>query len=220
MKNCLRNVMLLVLALMLAVCPAMAETAEIVWPVAELGVKVTLEGTLPDDEDDFAIRLTPTDAGYPMPESDEITITGAGEAAFGPIEFDKVGVYTYTIEQVPGDYEDMKSFDDAVYNVTVYCTNVNPDNPDGRLELTVTMYRGNETEKRDVAAFHNVYVTVVPTTEPGTVTPTGVQDHWMYYLGFCAVMLVASGVLLKVVCTKDPVAEVQSFEEEAEEDEQ
>lgn len=220
MKNCLRNVMLLVLALCLLACPVLAEETEIVFPAAALQAEVTLEGTLPDDADDFVIRLTPADEACPMPAGgNEITITGEGKGAFGQIVYDKVGIYKYTIQQVPGDYEGMESFDNAVYNVTVYCTNVNPDDPDGRLELTVTMYRNNDTEKCDVAVFHNVYKTVVPPTEPGTVTPTGVQDHWMYYLGFCAVMLVVSGVLLKVVCTRDP-AVVRSLEEEAEDDEQ
>lgn len=220
MKNFLRNVMLLVLALsLLAVCPAMAESAD-AWPVAVLQAKVTLEGTLPEPADTYSIRLTPADETCPMPESDEITITGEGSGSFGEIVYDKVGIYNYTIQQVPGDYEGMESFDNAVYSVTVYCTNVNPENPDGRLELTVTMYRNSETEKCDVAVFHNVYKTIVPPTEPGTVTPTGVQDHWMYYLGFCAVMLVVSGVLLKVVCTREPAVETVSFEEEAEDDEQ
>lgn len=214
MKNCLRNVMLLVLALMLAVCPAMAETA----PVAVLNVAVTLEGTLPEPAETYTICLTPDDPSYPMPAENEITITGEGEAAFGDMVFDKVGVYTYTIHQVPGTNEDCESYDPAIYTVTVYCTNANPSSPDGNLELTVTMYRGDETEKRDVAVFHNVYVTVAPTTKPGSPTPTGVEDHWMYYLGFCAVMLIASGVLLKVVFTKDPVVEAVSIEE-AEDDE-
>lgn len=221
MKNCLRNALMLVMALMLAICPAMAEETEITFPAASLKAAVTLEGTLPKPADDFVIRLTPADETCPMPADgvNEITINGEGSGTFGDIVFEKVGIYSYTIEQVSGDYEDMKSFDNSIYNVTVYCTNVNPENPDGRLELTVTMYRNSETEKTDVAVFHNVYKTVVPTTEPGEVTPTGVQDHWMYYLAFCAVMLVASGVLLKVVCTKEPAAETVSFEEEAEDDE-
>lgn len=216
MKNCLRNVMMLVLALMLAVCPAMAETAEAADPVAVLQTSVTLEGTLPDPADTYTIRLTPADETCPMPaEGGEITITGEGSAAFGDMVFTKVGIYNYTIEQIPGANEDCESYDSSVYNVTVYCTNVNPQNPDGSLELTVTMYRGTETEKCDVAVFHNIYKTITP---PAEVTPTGVEDHWQFYLAFCAVMLVASGVLLKIVCTKEPAVEVASIEE-AEDDE-
>ena len=51
MKNCLRNVMLLVLALMLAICPAIAEEAApepelTTTPAAVLNVSVTLQGSL------------------------------------------------------------------------------------------------------------------------------------------------------------------------------
>lgn len=221
MKNCLRNAILIVLALsLLIICPAMAEdAAEIAFPKAVLKAGVTLQGTLPDKEDKFVIRLTPENDNCPMPADgvNEITITGEGTGAFGEIEFDKVGVYNYTIDQLDGDYKNMKSFDDSIYNVTVYCTNVDPENVDGRLEVTVTMYRNNEGEKCDVAMFCNVYKTVVPpapTTEPGKVTPTGVQDHWMYYLAVCAVMLVVSGVLLKVVCTKERVVKVEDGDDE------
>lgn len=208
MKNCLRNAIMIVLALCLLVCPAMAEDAEIAFPTAVLKAGITLEGTLPKTADDFVIQLIPENDNCPMPASDTITINGEGAGAFGEMVFDTVGVYNYTIQQVKKDYENMKSFDTSVYHVTVYCTNVDPQNVDGRLEVTVTMYRNSETEKDDAAMFCNVYKTVkvTPTTEPGKVTPTGVQDHWMYYLAFCAVMLVVSGALLKVVCTKERVA--------------
>lgn len=213
MKRSLRNVVMIVLALCLLVCPAMAELVpEETMPVAVLKAGITLEGTLPKTADEFEIVLE-SEGDCPMPDENTIAITGEGKGAF-EITFDHVGVYNYTIKQVQKDYENMKSLDTSVYHVTVYCTNVDPQNVDGRLEVSVVMYRNNESEKDDEAIFHNVYKTVKPTTEPGTVTPTGVQDYWMYYLALCAVMLVASGALLKVVCTKERTVKVEDGDDE------
>lgn len=223
MKNCLRNVMLLVLALMLAICPAIAEEAApepelTTTPAAVLNVGVTLQGTLPKPPETYTIVLTADNESYPMPAENQVLITGEGSGAFGEIVYSKPGVYTYTIHQVPGEHDRCLEYDPTIYSVTVYCTNVNPQNPDGNLELTVTMYAGEATEKCDLAVFHNVYTIVSP---PGGPTPTGVEDYWQYYLSVCAVMLVVSGVLLKTVCTKEPVLAVAEAEEaeEAEDDE-
>ena len=74
-----------------------------------------------------------------------------GKIEFAAIEFDKIGVYTYTVTEVIGNDEDM-TYDETVYTVTVTIT----DNGEGKLEASVTVSGDGVIE------FNNEYVPQTP----------------------------------------------------------
>lgn len=164
-RSCLMMLLTLTLCLTMVAPVALAEQ-----PTVTVGVTVKLEGTLPDPAEVFTVQLKAENAANPMPEGAEsglyeAQITGAGSAKLPGITFARVGVYDYTIRQLPGEVEDC-AYDDSVYHLTVYV--VNAENGGG-LEATAVLYQNNEADKCSSATFTNVYVTVTP--EP-TATPT------------------------------------------------
>ena len=128
-------------------------------------------------------------------------ITGAGKGALPEITFTRVGVYEYTVSQLPGEFEGCQ-YDDSVYSLTVYV--VNSETYDG-LEATAVLYRNSEGDKLSEAAFTNVYPTVTPkpTEDPGEITDTGVRDVWPIYLAGAALLLIISGLLAVFLRRKD-----------------
>ncbi|MCL2107538.1 MAG: Cna B-type domain-containing protein [Oscillospiraceae bacterium] len=90
-------------------------------PVTDEAIEVekAVTGT-PPEEGTFQFILTALN-NAPMPDSDEITITGAGKAAFGPIDYTMPGVFTYTITETDGKLANW-SYDASVYTLTVTVT--------------------------------------------------------------------------------------------------
>ena len=74
-------------------------------------------------------------------------------------------------------------------------------------DIEVALRENGKTEKTDTALFHNVYKTILPTpaptTPPGKITATGVNDMWMYYVGGAAVLLVAASVSIHFLRRKE-----------------
>lgn len=133
----------------------------------EVPVKITLSGTLPGTPEQFTIRLEAEDAANPMPEGSEdgvytMEIRGAGEKSFPVITYTRVGIYNYEIYQEAGKNGDC-TYDRAVYRMTVYVTNAEA----GGLESTTVLYKDNQGNKLDKAAFHNTYKTVSDPEESG-----------------------------------------------------
>ena len=198
-RSCLT--VLLMLALCMFTASALAEQ-----PTVTVGVTVTLEGTLPDPAEVFTIQLKALDPANPMPEGSvdgvaETTITGAGKGALPAITFTRVGIYEYTVSQLPGSIADCV-YDASVYSLTVYV--VNAESYDG-LEATAVLYRNGEGDKMSEAVFNNVYPTITPkpTDDPGEITATGVRDVWPIYLAGAALLLIISGLLAVSLRRKD-----------------
>lgn len=197
MKSSLSKCMLALAALIVcltALLPAaMAEGLSVT-----INAQITLEGTLPATPETFTLRMKANDSGNPMPGgktggSYDLPITSASRATFPAMTYEKVGIYSYTITQLPGTNVDC-SYDGKQYNLTV--TVFNSEN--GGLETAVALRQaGVQDRKEDTALFHNVYKTIVkPTTPPGTITATGVNDMWMYYLGGAVLLLIAASVII------------------------
>lgn len=199
-----RTLMALVLCTAALALPALAEADGL---SVRLDAGITLEGTLPDPAEIYTIRLTADDSASPMPGgqtggSYDLEITGAGTASFPAIAYDRLGIYTYTLAQVPGTNPDC-TYDARTYSLTVSVVNAES----GGLAVEVALREDGKVEKTAMAAFHNAYKVIVPTpaptTEPGAITPTGVSDHWMYYLSGSAALLVAAAFLVRSLCRRD-----------------
>lgn len=201
MKKNFRSAIMTLIALAMCLVmtvPAMAEESGTVQAV-ELKATITLEGTLPTKPEDFTVRLTAEDPSNPMPEGSadgvyDLIITGAATEAFPEMIFEDLGVYAYTVEQIAGTNENMKSYDARKYNVTVYV--LNAVEGDGR-EVTVTLSDAaseDQMVKLDAIEFHNVYKTIVP-----EIPETGVNDTWPYYLAGCVALALISLVLVGVL---------------------
>ena len=169
MKRFLIMVLVLVLSMGLFVMPAQAAgdyTPEVTVPVT-----LNLTGTLPGTPDVFSIQLKADQASFPMPSGAANGVytlpLNAGLDAEGKpnasvsgnfvIEFNRVGIYTYTIYQLSINDEDCYQ-DETVYNMTVYVTNTAAY--DG-FETSVAIYKrgenGENVGTKGPAVFNNRY---------------------------------------------------------------
>ncbi len=167
-------------------------------PAIQIGAQITLEGALPKSPETFIIRMTANDSANPMPDgalggSFDLSITGAGSAAFPIITYDRVGIYKYTVRQIAGANPGCKSYDARIYDLTISV--INDDR--GGIDAAVALRERGKEEKCDLAMFHNVYKTKV--TPPGEITPTGVSDRWPLYLGGAAALIIAAIVIARVL---------------------
>lgn len=193
LSKCMLALAAMLVCLMMLTGAAMAEG-----PSVSINAQITLEGTLPEKPETFTLRMKANDSANPMPGGKtggtyDLPIISADRGTFPAMKFDKVGIYTYTITQQPGTNVDC-SYDGKKYDLTV--TVINAEN--NGLEAVVALRQaGVQDRKEDTASFHNVYKTIVkPTTPPGTITPTGVNDMWTYYLGGAVLLLVAASVII------------------------
>ncbi len=165
-----------------------------------LKAQITLEGTQPTEAETFVIRMTADNSAFPMPGGQtggtaDLNITGAAVGTFPTITYSNLGIYTYTIQQLPGTNADC-TYDDRTYQMKVVVTNA--EQGEG-LDIAVTLHESGKTEKLDAVCFHNVYETIV--TPPGEITATGVNDMWFYYVGGSALLLIIAGI---VICNLRP----------------
>ena len=206
MKSSLSRITLALMALLLCLIALMPEA--LAEPLSiQLGAQVTLEGTLPDPAEAYVIRMTADDPENPMPNgqkggSYDLTITGADSALFPAMTFDSLGIYKYTLAEIAGTNEDC-TYDARTYQLTVSVVN----SEKGGYDIEVALRENGKTEKTNTVLFHNVYKTIVPTpaptTEPGKITATGVNDLWMYYAGGALLLLAVSGVIIHFLRRKE-----------------
>ena len=206
MKSSLSRITLALMALLLGL--AVLCSAALAEPLSiQISAQITLEGTLPEPAEASIIRLTAEDAENPMPNgqkggSYDLTVTGADSALFPAMTFDSLGIYKYTLSEIAGANEDC-TYDARTYQLTVSVVN----SEKGGYDIEVALRENGKTEKTDAALFHNVYKTIVPTpaptTEPGKITETGVNDLWMYYAGGALLLLAAAGVIVHFLRRKE-----------------
>ena len=154
----------LILVLLLSVCAAAADGVS-----ETLNVSISVKGTPPATSETYTIRLT-ADGDFPMPTGAEgrnydLKVTGAASASFPVISYDRVGIYTYSVTQVPGTQAGVK-YDDSVFNVKVQVYNNAAG--DGFEIVTAIRKRGNET--KTPITFVNTY--------PTELVSKTVQKNW------------------------------------------
>ena len=178
---------LLAAAMFCAAACALAQTPA----TFALGVVITQEGRSPSPID-YTVRLAAQD-GAPMPAGQtggtyDVTLNGPGEVHFPAITYDHVGTYTYTVSQLKGDDKHCE-YDPSVYTLTVYV--LNKADFSG-FDITAVFTDSEGGPKPDNNLFGNIYT---PDLENGSITPTGMADHWPKYLAGSAVLFAVSGVL-------------------------
>ncbi len=124
----------------------------------ELEATISLTDHPAGFSEDYTIVLEAEKTTNPMPSGSsngvyEKTRTGAGEIDIDTITYTKPGIYKYTVSLKEGS-ADRWTYDDAVYNVTVYATN--SESGDG-LDVNVAIYKDGEDEKTSEIIFINVY---------------------------------------------------------------
>ncbi len=115
-------------------------------------VVINDEGTAPDDVK-FHFTMKADDSTYPMPEGSvdgaKTIETGTGSYEFGVMEYEKVGIYTYTVTENNDGVANF-TYDDTAYTVKVVVEKI-----DGKLKATRTVTQGSET--LDSITFTNHY---------------------------------------------------------------
>ena len=153
-----------------------------------LNAQIHLAGTLPTYADVFSVELVGQTVGAPMPAGSQGQVyrasrTGAGVLSLGPVVCERPGRWNYAIRQV-------SSGADCSYDRREYALQISAYNGQGgALDVSATLHLNGQEEKLEEICFLNTYPTQ---SQTGSMTPTGVQDRWMYYMGGAvALMLVA-----------------------------
>ena len=206
MKSNLRAILVAVIALALcltALMPAaLAEQSPSIKATVTLHGKIELRGgSIPAVYDRFFLRLTPVDSDCPMPvgyAGKFYDVEAAGYARevpvdFPAINFTELGIYHYTISQIPKNVNKRLAYDTRVYDVTISVFN-----GEKGIETAVAMrLQGSET-KTDLALFVNKY-----DNKPGTITPTGVSENWPWLVAGSLALLIAAGFVFRSLRKKE-----------------
>ena len=159
-------------------------------------VEITLSGSLPHPRETFTVIMEALDDKNPMPGGQvggEYSIEILGEkrtgnlSTFPVITYTRPGIYKYEVWQEAGKHP-RATYDDTVYTMTVTVLNKSDFSA---FDVTVTFRDDEGGPKPDNDLFHNSYA-----AEPGTITPTGVEDDWPYYLAASAVLMAMSLFLM------------------------
>ena len=141
----------LIMVLLLSVFAATAEEV-----TETLNVSISVKGTPPETPETYTIRLT-AEGDFPMPagadgKNYDLKVTGAASGSFPAISYDRVGIYTYSVTQVPGSTAGVQ-YDPSVFDVKVQV--YNKQDYSGFEIATAIRKRGNET--KTPIAFVNIY---------------------------------------------------------------
>ena len=159
MKKGLQKLLLILIVMIVSfmiLTPSLVMAADN--PTLKIGATTTLSGKLPESPEDFIIKLSADEPGNPMPEgsidgSITIKISGADTESFPEIVFDRVGIYHYSIDEIPGLNPDI-TYDSHHYKMTVSITSTET----GELEMSTAIYEEGDSEKLTAILFNNSYV--------------------------------------------------------------
>ena len=149
-----------------------------------LTAQILLEGTLPVHGDVFTVEIVGQKEDAPMPEGSyeqtyRASRTGAGSLSLGEITCIRPGYWNYTVRQIPSDAG-------CTYDLRQYELQISAySRQDGGLDVVATLHLTESDEKLEGICFVNSY----PVSGDGTLTPTGVEDYWMYYAGGAVILL-------------------------------
>ena len=200
MKSNLRAILVAVIAL--ALCLTALMPAALAGPSQSIKASITIHGqiklrggSIPAVYDRFYLRLTPADSGCPMPpgyEGKPYDVEAAGYARTVPVDFPalnftELGVYHYTISQIPKKVNPRLAYDTLVYDLTISVFN-----GEKGIEVAVAMRRPGGETKFDEAVFVNTY-----DKKDGKITPTGVSENWPWLAGGSLSLAAAAGFVFR-----------------------
>lgn len=137
---------------------------------ATIQVNTALSGSLPDKPESFVVEMTADQAGAPMPQGaeDGVYTMKLQGAASGKIQmsYDRVGVYSYTIRQLPNADADCV-LDSGVYHATVYVTSGTRYDD---LYASAVLTREGAADKQEQVVFSNRYASAVEVAFRATTT--------------------------------------------------
>ena len=139
---------LLIMLMSMTVCASFV-FADDQSPSIDLKAAVKIEGPAPSPAEEYILKLQSEE----MTEPEIITVTGENTGVFQTMEYNKVGVYKYSVWQEAGSNKDCK-YDSSVYDVTVYVTN--SESGEG-LDISAAVYRNGEDDKVPEIIFTNKY---------------------------------------------------------------
>lgn len=174
MKRKLISLICAVLCILLLAQTAMAATTD-------LSVTVKVKGNVPTKAEAFMVELKADDTAFPMPDGStdgvfQMEVKGGTTASLPHIDFNRVGVYTYTVRQLKGENPKC-TYDTTVYHLKVTVTN-NVEGTD--LELTVVA-RADDTDDKVDMEFTNSYA-----YEPSDTPQTNDESNFPLYATLAA----------------------------------
>ena len=137
---------------------------------ATIEVNTALSGSLPDTPEAFQVEVKADQASNPMPQGAQdgvytMTLRGAASAKL-ELRFDRLGVYRYTVRQLPGNNGNCY-LDDGVYHITAYVT---AGEQNDSMYVSVVLTRDGAADKQDKILFTNRYAAAAKVTLSATNT--------------------------------------------------
>lgn len=192
-----KNILLIASALFLCFMLSTLSVNAVSPDNTQIPVSIHLEGTLPETNEEYVIKIQGENTDTPMPDKGTIdgihqmTIVGENSTEFPKITYEKPGVYQYTIWQEKGTNRDC-AYDDSVYQVKVTITNADSDNG---LEATIAIRKKSSNTKLEEIIFENIYITQLPT--PVKTGDNGEPVLWMFLAGMSIILAAFTGIKRK-----------------------
>ena len=151
-----------------------------------VNINNTISGDVPEEDETFTFIIKPVTANAPDVENDKISILGAGDGEFGPIDLLVPGFYVYQITQSTcGDvhYE---------YDKSVFFALITVEDDFGILKSTVEFAHNSISDKVGAIMFVNKYKaldedTAIAITTHMITDGTGIpnDDGYLAYYSYC-----------------------------------
>lgn len=120
-------------------------------------VKVEFDGGTTDKDFTFSIERKNGEKNF-LPENTKLVISKDSSKNFGPILYNKPGVYEYIIKQIPGDNTNIV-YDKTIYKIKVFVENEMDANGNitGSLISLLILNNDISQNKQSEIVFHNKY---------------------------------------------------------------
>ena len=127
-------------------------------PKLKLSATITFDGSSPELQEDYLIKLSAIELNNPMPKGSfdgvyTMIVKEAGTVTFPEITYSQVGIYQYTIQQEMGLNPEV-IYDATQYHLTVVVSNTQA----GGLEIAVVAKKDGEVKKPDELIFSNSFL--------------------------------------------------------------
>ncbi|MGO3018752.1 MAG: Spy0128 family protein [Anaerococcus sp.] len=180
MRKSKKTIIMLLFTLILCF-PTIVNASSEYESTVNIPVKVELDGETTDEDFTFSIERKNGETNF-LPENTKLVISNDSSKNFGPIVYNKPGVYEYIIKQIPGDNKDIV-YDKTIYKIKVFVENEMDTNGKISGSLISLLILNNDVSQNKLSeiVFHNKYNNN-PSPNPKPSPKTGIEGSYIFII--------------------------------------
>lgn len=180
MRKSKKTIIMLLFTLILCF-PTIVNASSEYESTVNIPVKVELDGEITDEDFTFSIERKNGETNF-LPENTKLVISNDSSKNFGPIVYNKPGVYEYIIKQIPGDNKDIV-YDKTIYKIKVFVENEMDTNGKISGSLISLLILNNDVSQNKLSeiVFHNKYNNN-PSPNPKPSPKTGIEGSYIFII--------------------------------------